>query len=50
RLGSLSNNLITIKKSNLNFLNSINQIANNIEIDIFNITINTANKEEANTL
>ncbi|KAJ4128865.1 hypothetical protein NW768_007387 [Fusarium equiseti] len=50
KLGGLPNDLSTVEKSDLDFLNSVNQIANDAETDAFNPAIEAASGEEADAL
>ncbi|KAH7174793.1 uncharacterized protein B0J16DRAFT_388626 [Fusarium flagelliforme] len=50
KLGGLPNDLSTVEKSDLDFLNSVNQIANDAETDAFNPAIKAASGEEADAL
>lgn len=50
RLGGLPNDLTTVEESDLDFLNSVNQIANDAETDAFNVAIDAADGEEADAL
>ncbi|RGP77051.1 small secreted [Fusarium longipes] len=50
KLGGLPNDLSTVEKADLDFLNSVNQIANDAETDAFNPAIEAASGEEADAL
>ncbi|CAG7564361.1 unnamed protein product [Fusarium equiseti] len=50
KLGGLPTDLSTVEKSDLDFLNSVNQIANDAETDAFNPAIEAASGEEADAL
>ncbi|KAH7128050.1 small secreted protein [Dactylonectria estremocensis] len=50
KLGGLPNDLSTVEESDLDFLNSVNQIANDAETDAFNVAIDAADGEEADAL
>ncbi|KAH8654816.1 small secreted protein [Ilyonectria robusta] len=50
KLGGLPNDLTTVEESDLDFLNSVNQIANDAETDAFNVAIDAADGEEADAL
>lgn len=50
KLGGLPSDLSTVEKDDLDFLNSVNQIANDAETDAFNPAIESASREEADAL
>ena len=50
KLSGLPSDLSTVEKSDLDFLNSVNQIANDAESDAFNPAIEAASGEEADAL
>lgn len=50
KLGGLPNDLTTVEESDIDFLNSVNQIANDAETDAFNPAIEAASGEEADAL
>jgi hypothetical protein len=50
KLGGLPTDLSTVEKSDLDFLDSVNQIANDAETDAFNPAIEAASGEEADAL
>jgi len=49
-LSGLPDDLSTVEEADLDFLNSVNQIANDAETDAFNPAIEAANGEEADAL
>lgn len=50
KLGGLPTDLSTVEKSDLDFLNSVNQIANDAEDEAFNPAIDAASGEAADAL
>ncbi|KAJ4324584.1 hypothetical protein N0V84_003863 [Fusarium piperis] len=50
KLSGLPNDLTTVEKSDIDFLNSVNQIANGAEKGVFNPAIDAATGEEADAL
>lgn len=50
KLDGLPADLTTVEKADLDFLNSVNQIANDAETDAFNPAIAAADGEEADAL
>ncbi|KAH7177054.1 small secreted protein [Dactylonectria macrodidyma] len=50
KLAGLPDDLSTVEESDLDFLNSVNQIANDAETDAFNVAIDAAEGEEADAL
>lgn len=50
KLGGLPDDLTTVTKADLDFLNSVNSIANDAETDAFNPAIEAASGEEADAL
>ncbi|KAI8712047.1 Small secreted protein [Fusarium sp. LHS14.1] len=50
KLGGLPNDLTTVEKSDIDFLNSVNQICNDAEKEAFNTAIDAASGEEADAL
>ncbi|KAI8649364.1 hypothetical protein LRP88_11466 [Fusarium phalaenopsidis] len=50
KLGGLPSDLTTVEKSDIDFLNSVNQIANGAEKNAFNPAIDAASGEDADAL
>lgn len=50
KLSGLPTDLTTVEKADLDFLNSVNQIANDAETDAYNPAIDAASGEEADAL
>ncbi|UPL00072.1 hypothetical protein LCI18_011006 [Fusarium solani-melongenae] len=50
KLGGLPNDLTTVEQSDIDFLNSVNQIANGAEKNAFNPAIDSASGEDADAL
>ncbi|KAF5022708.1 hypothetical protein F66182_5256 [Fusarium sp. NRRL 66182] len=50
KLGGLPDDLTTVEESDLDFLDSVNSIANDAEVEAFNTAIDAASGEEADAL
>ncbi|KAK7420797.1 hypothetical protein QQX98_002601 [Neonectria punicea] len=50
KLGGLPDDLTTVEEADLDFLNSVNSIANDAETDAFNVALEGADGEEADAI